>query len=167
MSAGPSPAAPQGGGGSPANPLLVLLDLGRRARTAASAEELAFLLVNDTRRLLPYRQAALWFQGEGIRTLSGVMQVEANAPYAQWLRQACAHLAQADEVDERPAARRIGAADLSGADATGELAAAWGNGCPRGQPGCPWPAVRNTPGAVPAACCWPARTVSATANWPC
>ena len=68
-----------------ANPALALLDLAHRAREAASADELAFLLVNDTRALLPYRQAALWFADGGVRTLSGVVQLEGQAPYVQWL----------------------------------------------------------------------------------
>ena len=71
------------------NPLLILLNLARRARLAGSADELAFLAVNETHALTPYRQAALWFSDGGIRTLSGVVQPEANAPYVQWLNQVC------------------------------------------------------------------------------
>lgn len=74
--------------------LATLLDLSRRARHAGSARELGFLLVNDTHGLAPYRQAALWLADEGVHTLSGLVQVEANAPYALWLAQVCAHLAQ-------------------------------------------------------------------------
>ncbi len=76
------------------NPLLLLLDLAQRARAAASANELAFLAVNDSRVLAPYRQAALWFQSSGVHTLSGVVAVEANAPYAQWLDQLCRTLSE-------------------------------------------------------------------------
>jgi hypothetical protein len=76
------------------NPLVALLDLAKRARQAESVEALRFLLVNDTRSLLPYRQAALWTRQHGIEALSGVLQVEANAPYAQWLKQVMAHVAQ-------------------------------------------------------------------------
>lgn len=76
-----------------ANPLLSLLELAQRARTAASANELAFLAVNDSLALAPYRQAALWFRASGVHTLSGVVTVEANAPYAQWLEQLCRQLA--------------------------------------------------------------------------
>lgn len=75
-----------------AKALLTLLDLGHRARSATSPEELAFLLVNDTHRLTAYRQAALWLETGGIKALSGVLQPEANAPYAQWLQQLCRHL---------------------------------------------------------------------------
>lgn len=65
----------------------VLWDLARRARLAKSDRELAFALVNDTMALTPYRQAALWLHGEGVWTLSGVVQVDANVPYTQWLDQ--------------------------------------------------------------------------------
>lgn len=80
--------------GAPPNPLLILLELARHARAAASANELAFLAVNDSRALVPYRQAALWFQSSGVHTLSGVVTVEANAPYAQWLDQLCRVLSE-------------------------------------------------------------------------
>ena len=73
------------------SPLVGLLDLAKRARQATSAEALRFLLVNDTRALLPYRQAALWSRQRGVEALSGVLQVEANAPYVQWLTQVMKH----------------------------------------------------------------------------
>jgi multidrug resistance efflux pump len=79
---------------SATNPLITLLDLGHRARTASSANELAFLLVNDSRRLLDYRQACLWFEQDGVRTLSGAMQIEGSAPYVQWLEKLCRYLSR-------------------------------------------------------------------------
>ena len=82
---------------NPSSPLLTLIDLGHRARVAANADELAFLLVNDTHRLLRYRQSALWFAEGGVCCLSGVVQVEANAPYVQWLDQLCQRLATTDQ----------------------------------------------------------------------
>lgn len=92
--------APSGAG---ANPLVALIELAHRARAAATEAELAFLLVNDTRQLAAYRQAALWFQGRGVEALSGVVQPEANAPYAHWLERVAGHLAQADaEVAAAP-----------------------------------------------------------------
>ncbi|HZX33269.1 MAG TPA: HlyD family efflux transporter periplasmic adaptor subunit [Rhodocyclaceae bacterium] len=75
-----------------ANPLLQLIDLSRRARLAGNAAELAFMAVNDSRALCPYRQAALWFADRGIESLSGVVQPETNAPYAQWLGRVCRFL---------------------------------------------------------------------------
>lgn len=80
------------------NPLLLLLELAQAARAAASAGELAFLAVNDSHALAPYRQAALWFQSSGVHTLSGVVTVEANAPYAQWLDQLCRTLSEQHEM---------------------------------------------------------------------
>lgn len=85
--AGPVAAAPL-----PANPLIVLLDLARRARRAASVPELRFMAVNDSHSLAPYRQAALWLSGMGVQALSGIVQIEANAPYTLWLGKLCAHL---------------------------------------------------------------------------
>ena len=67
------------------SPVLTLIDLIGRARNARSAAELRFLLVNDTHALTNYRQSALWFAESGLESLSGLVQVEANAPYAHWL----------------------------------------------------------------------------------
>lgn len=75
-----------------AQALAGVLDLARRARHAGGARELGFMLVNETRALAAYRQAALWVDGEGLYTLSGVVQIEANAPYAHWLERLCAWL---------------------------------------------------------------------------
>lgn len=62
------------------------------AREASSDRELGFLLVNQTQALTPYRQAVLWLHNEGVYTLSGVVQMEANAPYVQWVQQVAQHL---------------------------------------------------------------------------
>jgi hypothetical protein len=93
-----------------ADPLLLLLELARRARAAQSAEELAFLLVNDSLALQPYRQAALWLADEGVKCLSGVVQPEANAPYVQWLERVCHGL-------PRDGATPVDAASLPAAEA--------------------------------------------------
>ncbi len=90
-----------------ASPLLVLLDLIRRARLAGSAEELSFLAVNDTHALAPYRQAVLWFADGGVRALSGVVQLEANAPYVQWLNRICQHLRQGGDAITRVSAAQL------------------------------------------------------------
>lgn len=73
--------------------LATILELSRKARKAVDAAELEFLLVNDTHNLSPYRQAALWSADHGIIALSGLIDVEANAPYAQWLAALCKWLA--------------------------------------------------------------------------
>ncbi|MES2534759.1 MAG: HlyD family efflux transporter periplasmic adaptor subunit [Pseudomonadota bacterium] len=86
-----------------------LLELGRKARRAESARELEFSIVNNTRALLPYRQAALWLTHGGVKSLSGVVQVEANAPYVLWLDGICGQLA-----DGRSVPPRVGANDFPG-----------------------------------------------------
>ena len=72
---------------------LAFLEVARRARRAADCAELAFIAVNDTSLLAPYRQAALWFGTGGVRALSGVVRPEANAPYVHWLEHVCMALA--------------------------------------------------------------------------
>ncbi len=69
--------------------LAALLQLEKRARACASTQELAFLMVNDTHALAPYRQAAWWTPGAGgdgnIGALSGLAVPDPNAPYTVWL----------------------------------------------------------------------------------
>lgn len=98
-----------------------LKDLGRHARQAASDRELGFLLVNDTLTLAQYRQAALWLADEGVWTLSGVVQVDANVPYAQWLSAVCRHL----QIQFGDVVRPFEASALPAA-----LAAEWGQWWP-------------------------------------
>lgn len=76
-----------------AQDLGTLLDLSRRTRQVVDGSELGFLAVNDSHALASYRQAALWLVEGGVQTLSGVVQMEANAPYVQWLDEVCRHLA--------------------------------------------------------------------------
>jgi hypothetical protein len=77
----------------PVSPADLLLHLSRRVRRAESVAELRFIAVNETRALVHYRQAALWLSQDHALTLSGVVSVEANAPYAQWLQRVCRSLA--------------------------------------------------------------------------
>lgn len=71
------------------NLLAALLQLEKRARACADAQALAFLMVNDTHALAPYRQAALWLPGAGgdgvISALSGLAVPDPNAPFTVWL----------------------------------------------------------------------------------
>lgn len=64
----------------------ILVDLARQARHADDPAELAFLAVNGTHTLAPYRQAALWQDQGGVQALSGVVQIEENAAYVLWLK---------------------------------------------------------------------------------
>ncbi len=99
--------------------LLGLLTLEAHAREAANAAELSFVLVNDTHLLLPYRQAALLVDGRP-RAVSGVTSLDADAPFALWLRRALAPLAQAEG----------GPRSLQAADLPPELAADWAEWLP-------------------------------------
>jgi len=75
--------------------LAPLLGLVRKAREAGSTAELGFIAVNDTRDLVNYRQAALWWAGRGVDKLSGLVQPDLNVPYTQWIEQVCRALATA------------------------------------------------------------------------
>lgn len=65
--------------------LTLLLQLESRARLAP-AEELPYVMVNETSELFPYRQAVLW-RKEPARLVaaSGVASLDKNSPYALWL----------------------------------------------------------------------------------
>lgn len=68
-----------------------LLQLESMARAAASVDALRFLIVNETRRLLPYRQAYLFSSLHPIKRdcelvcASSVAVIERHAPFASWL----------------------------------------------------------------------------------
>lgn len=66
-----------------------LLQLQHAARHAEDTAALGFIVVNETRALLEYRQAALWVNrpSSQVAALSGVAVLDANAPYVAWLRQ--------------------------------------------------------------------------------
>ena len=91
------------------NPLINLLGLEEHARRAANSTELGFVMVNDSRALAFYRQAALFIDGEGLKAVSGVAGIEAGAPFTLWLERMFKRLAS-DDV------RQVGPADLDGAD---------------------------------------------------
>ncbi len=130
----------------PEHPVLALLDLSRRARAAASLDELAFLLVNDTRRLVPYRQAALWFADGGVRTLSGVVQPESNAPYVQWLNQLFRALTAVH--GETPAKAGHLPQRIDRASLPADVAAQWEDWLPRDAMWIPIPASEEHPGSA-------------------
>ncbi len=73
--------------------LITLLQLGRRARSAKTLEELGFVMVNETLQLIAYRQAGLLLKAGGlnagghIAAVSGTPNPDPNAPYIQWLTQ--------------------------------------------------------------------------------
>lgn len=92
------------------NPLIALLGLEEHARLAANQTELAFVMVNDLRSMMEYRQAAFIVEGEGLKAVSGVASVERNAPFTLWLERVYRRL----DWNEP---RAFGPADIDAADA--------------------------------------------------
>ena len=97
--------------GHPPVEATALFDMARAARHAKDCVELEFMAVNASHALAPYRQAALWFEDRKVCALSGVVQIEANAPYVHWLERVCMELRQPGP--------------LTAADLPPELAADW------------------------------------------
>ncbi len=97
-----------------------LVTLLRRGREAGDAVELGFIAVNESRQLLPYRQAAMWREGlhRHVCALSGLSEVDPTAPYVQWLGHVFRHLASRDAKEDF---RTLCAADLPET-----LASEWG-----------------------------------------
>lgn len=92
--------------------LSTLIQLVKRARHAATEQELAFIMVNETHALVTYRQAVLWRgdrqAGGKVAAISGAAIVERNAPITLWLDRLFAHFNR--EILEAP--RPVSAADL-------------------------------------------------------
>lgn len=76
--------------------LALLLQLQRKSRHCEDVTTLAFTIVNETRSLLVYRQAALWMAqpSSSIVAVSGVAVLEAHAPYTVWLKNLAESLSQ-------------------------------------------------------------------------
>lgn len=102
-----------------------LVQLEKRARHAATPEELGFLLVNETHALVRYRQAILWRRGPRggkVVALSGLSSPDANAPFMVWLSRVMERLGRDKDAK---AVRALTAADLPGAEG-----AEWGSWLP-------------------------------------
>lgn len=68
--------------------LLALLTLQRQAQDAATRSEFLHVIVNQTHKLIPYRQAVFWrdrFIGPEIEKISGHAVLDVHGPYAQSL----------------------------------------------------------------------------------
>jgi hypothetical protein len=94
-----------------AESLAGLIGILHRLREAASREELGFVLVNEAIGAAPYRQAALWLEGQGVAAISGVSTNERTTPYVQWLCRVCPALAVA-----LPRGGAVGPSMLAGPD---------------------------------------------------
>jgi hypothetical protein len=92
----------------------VLLGLQQRAMEVADDTELAFLVANETWHLLPYRQAAVFWQDRlgrpQLKVVSGLVSTLEDTPFTLWLAQVCDVLSADPEA--RQQARTLTAADL-------------------------------------------------------
>ncbi|HEY4548106.1 MAG TPA: HlyD family efflux transporter periplasmic adaptor subunit [Pedomonas sp.] len=99
---------------APPSPISILLGLAERARRASSTTELAFIMVNETRGLLFYRQAALWLKDGGVKALSGVSEVDRSAPFLLWLEWAFRQIGPSTDAPRMANADALPDADRSG-----------------------------------------------------
>ncbi len=87
----------------PVNAAAVLLQLQRAARHAETPAALRFLMVNDTRRLLGYRQAVLALgppRALRIAAVAGVATLDRDAPMVRWLERVVRRLAEGGTAAE-------------------------------------------------------------------
>lgn len=85
------PETPESAARSALENLTALLDLERMARATKRPSDLAFMMVNESSRVLPYRTAVHWVtRGRKVRVtaVSGSSDVERTAPFVQWLERA-------------------------------------------------------------------------------
>ena len=73
-----------------------LLQIEQDARQADSETAVQFIAVNDTWRIVPYRQALLWrpdaLGRPALQLVSGLADVAGDSPYRQWIDDALRHL---------------------------------------------------------------------------
>ena len=69
------------------NPLAIIIDLEKRVRNALTIDELGFIVVNETHKIVQYRQAVLFDKIGEIKAISGVSNFELNSPFILWLKQ--------------------------------------------------------------------------------
>ena len=129
-----------------ASPAVLLLELGHRARLAASLPELEFLLVNDTRLLAPTGRPPCGAKPAAWPRCRAWCSPTATRPMRNGWR-APAHLARADG----DTARAVSAADLPD-----ELGAQWREWLPPQGVWLPLRMLEEPDARPPAACCWPA-----------
>lgn len=83
-----------------------LWHLMQRVHAVSGVAELRFLLLNETRNVFDYRQAALVDDEQGLLALSGVARADRHTPYAVWLEAVSA------AVPRMPAVCRLHASAL-------------------------------------------------------
>lgn len=91
-------------GAAASDPEAVYGELMVRAQQCTQADELVFVMANETWRLLPYRQALLWLPDPlglyRLRAVSGLPGIPEETPFTDWARQLAQYLHE--EVKEGP-----------------------------------------------------------------
>lgn len=141
--------APKADGGSDeARTWSLLLSLEREARRAESAAALGYTIVNQTRRLIAYRQAVLVRRPQPkrftVEAVSNVATVERNAPYVVWLRAVLAHLDA--QLDAKGQPRLAAPCRVTAEDLPVKLAAEWRDWWPAEVAWQPMPDAAGAPG---------------------
>lgn len=80
---------------SSSQPLVEFLRLESSARAASSVSDLGFVIVNETYRLIQYRQAFFCRSastGLSLETISGLAGVDRHSPFYDWFAQLAAHI---------------------------------------------------------------------------
>ncbi len=81
-----------------------LLQLESMARAASSAEALQFMIVNETRRLVPYRQAYLFLSAHPIKrdcklvAASSIAVIEKHTPFSAWLEKIIGKIFESETI---------------------------------------------------------------------
>jgi len=83
--------------------LASLLQLEHEIRHAESLRVLGFIMVNEARHVLDYRQAVCWKTtatgGVAVAAVSGVSVIEKNAPFIRWIQSVLLYLSRNDGLD--------------------------------------------------------------------
>ncbi len=99
-----------------------LLQLEHSFRHAETLQELAYIIVNDSRKLINYRQAAFWRADRSeLLSVSSLAVIDNNAPYIIWLKRLCRNL-NAEYADQ------ISMVDI--ANMAANIATDWGEWLP-------------------------------------
>lgn len=143
----PAPQAAPQAAPQPVNGLLMLLDLQRQAWRQATAPELRYHIVNQTRRLIAYRQAAFLTLAERgrptLEAVSNIAVLEPNAPFALWLEDA------ARAVAAGPQGNAVHVVDPAALPAA--VRSAWGEWGPAQVLWCPLRKPETKPDILPGA----------------
>ena len=95
--------------------LAILLQLEAEARRAESQKALQFLIVNETRRLISYRQAFLFnAHSRRVEAASSLAVIDRNAPSINWLEAIAKRLLDSEKIN---ATRKLDAESLEPAEA--------------------------------------------------